>query len=51
MDSQPACITDRLIDDYEYWHGELSEAPRKDKTVPYVPDLWNFQVEWVLGPA
>ena len=51
MDSQPACLADGLTDDYEYWHGELSEAPRKDKTVLYVPDLWNCQVECVLGPA
>ena len=45
MDSKPPCLPDGLTDDYEYWHGELSEAPHKDETDLYVPDLGNLQAE------
>jgi hypothetical protein len=51
MDPQPPFLADGLIDDYEYWPGELPETPRKDKKALYVPDLWSFQVELVSRPA
>jgi len=51
MNSQPPCLPDGLTDDYEYWNGELSEAPRKDEKVLYVLDLRNLQEEWHSGPA
>ena len=49
--SQPPCLPDGLTDDYEYWHGELPEAFRENKTVLYVLDLRNLQAEWDLGPV
>ena len=51
IDSQLLCLVDGLTDDYEYWHGELPEALRKDKAVLYVPNLRNFQVELLSHPA
>ena len=51
VDSKAAPLIDELADDYEFWHGDITETLHKENLVLYVPGLWDFSGGKVSRPA